>query len=242
MIKNLKKKIKLIIFGYEFPHFKTENGLRELIANRYNISLVILQKFKKLTNPISKKKVYVKQNPSGNIKELCKINNIKFIVSDHDSNFTINTIKKLNPKIGIILGARILKKKTIDCFSYGIINVHPGDIPINRGLDNFKWAIVKQFPMTIASHFISNRIDLGRIIMKSNTKIYKDDSIYDFSTRHFFNEFKVMIASLALLEKKHKLTKPFGTDNYFSALPDKYDKKLDYYFNLYKKKFHQKLS
>lgn len=122
------------------------------------------------------------------------------------------------------------------------MNLHPGNIPMNRGLDNLKWSIVKQFPITVTSHFISEKIDLGKIIMKSNIKIYKDDTIYDVSSRHFFNEFKVMIASLALLEKKHKLTKPFGVDNYFSALPFKLDKKLDYYFKLYKKKFHQKLS
>ena len=74
-------KLKLIVFGYEFPHYKTENGMRELIANGYDISLVILQKFKKLSVPTSKAKVYVKQNHLGNIKELCKINNLKYIVS-----------------------------------------------------------------------------------------------------------------------------------------------------------------
>ena len=71
-MKKHKKKIKLIIFGYEFPHYKTENGLRELIVNGYEISLVILQKYKKLSVPNSKNNVYVKFNPTGNIKELCK--------------------------------------------------------------------------------------------------------------------------------------------------------------------------
>jgi folate-dependent phosphoribosylglycinamide formyltransferase PurN len=237
MIQGHKKKLKLVVLGYEFPHYKTENGIRELITNGHDISLVILQKFKKLCVPVSKTRVYIKQNPTGCVKELCDINNIKCIISNHDSEFTINTLKKIQPNIGIILGARILKKKTIDCFLYGIINLHPGDIPLNRGLDNFKWALVHQYPMIVTSHFISEKIDLGKIIMKSSVNIYKDDSIYDFSTRHFYNEFKVMINSLKYLQENHKLIDVVDKGNYFSALPDDIDKNIETYFNSYKKKF-----
>ena len=236
-MKKHKKKFKLIVFGYEFPHYKTENGLRELIVNGYEISLVILQKFKKLSVPASKNNVYVKPNPTGNIKELCKINNIKYIVSNHDSDLTIKTLKKIKPYLGVILGARILKKKTIDCFSYGIMNMHPGDIPINRGLDNFKWALVNQYPMTVTSHLISDKIDLGRIIMKSTIDVYKNDTVYDFSARHFYNEFKIMINSLKYLGRNHKLTNVVDKGNYNSPLPHNIDKNIEYYFNTYKKKF-----
>ena len=237
MIQSYKKKLKLVVFGYEFPHYKTENGIRELITNGYDISLVVLQKFKKLSVPISKTRVYIRQNPTGNIKELCDINNIKYIISNHDSEFTISNLKKIQPYIGIILGARILKKNTIDCFSYGIMNLHPGDIPLNRGLDNFKWALVHQYPMVVTSHLISEKIDLGKIIIKSNINIYKDDTIYDFSTRHFYNEFKVMINSLKYLQENHKLIDVVDKGNYFSALPDDIDKNIETYFNSYKKKF-----
>jgi len=236
-MKKHKKKFKLIVFGYEFPHYKTENGLRELIVNGYEISLVILQKFKKLSVPSSKNNVYVKTNPTGNIKELCKINNIKYIVSNHDSDFTIKTLKQIKPYLGVILGARILKKKTINCFSYGIMNMHPGDIPINRGLDNFKWALVNQYSMTVTSHLISDKIDLGRIIMKSTVNVYKNDTIYDLSTRHFYNEFKLMIKSLKYLGKNHKLINVVDKGNYNSPLPRNIDKNIEYYFNTYKRKF-----
>ena len=237
MTQSYKKKLKLVIFGYEFPHYKTENGIRELITNGYDISLVVLQKFKKLSVPISKTRVYIRQNPTGNIKELCDINNIKYIISNHDSEFTISNLKKIQPYIGIILGARILKKNTIDCFSYGIMNLHPGDIPLNRGLDNFKWALVHQYPMVVTSHLISEKIDLGKIIIKSNINIYKDDTIYDFSTRHFYNEFKVMINSLNHLQENYRLIDVVDKGNYFSALPDDIDKNIETYFNNYKKKF-----
>jgi phosphoribosylglycinamide formyltransferase-1 len=237
MIISKKKKLELVVFGYEFPHLKTENGLCELIANGYDISLVILQKFKKLSVPSSKKRVYVKQNPKGNVKKLCKINNIKYIISDHDSDYTLKKLKKIKPRLGVILGARILKRKTIDFFSSGILNLHPGDIPINRGLDTFKWALVNKYPMVVTSHLISERIDLGKIVMKSKVKVYKDDTIFDLSTRHFYNEFKTMINSLEYLQKNYKLIELSSEGNYHSSLPNNVDKKIEHYFNNYKKKF-----
>ena len=236
-MKKHKKKFQLVVFGYEFPHYKTENGLRELIVNGYEISLVILQKLKKLSVSTSKTNVYVKPNPMGNIKELCRINNIKYKVSNHNSDLTVKTLKKIKPYLGVILGARILKKKTIDCFSYGIMNMHPGDIPNNRGLDSFKWALVNQYPMTVTSHLISDKIDLGRIVMKSTIDVYKKDTIYHLSTRHFYNEFRIMIDSLKYLERNHKLIKVVDKGNYNYPLPRHIDKNIEYYFNTYKKKF-----
>ena len=54
-------------------------------------------------------------------------------------------IKKHNLDIGIILGARILSKQIIDAFSIGIVNLHPGILPENRGLDNVKWSIINSY-------------------------------------------------------------------------------------------------
>lgn len=233
------KKIELVVFAYEFPHFKSEYGLKELISNNYKISLVILQQYKNLSVPVSKKKVYVKQNPLGNIKQLCEINNIKYIISDHNSLNTLDILNKIKPTLGIILGARILKKHIIDSFSNGIINLHPGEIPLNRGLDNFKWAIVEKMPMVVTSHFISDKIDLGKIILKSKVAIYKDDTIYDFSTRHFYNEFKVMLDTLNELPNSKDLNEVSG-GNYFSALSWEKDKDIENYFNSYKEEFLKK--
>lgn len=237
MITSKKKKLKLVVFGYEFPHLKTENGLCELISNGYEISLVILQKLKKLSVPLSKRRVYIKQNPKGNVKKLCEINNIKYIISDHDSEYTLKKLKSIKPGLGVILGARILKKKTIEPFSCGILNLHPGDIPLNRGLDNFKWALVKKYPMVVTSHLISERIDLGKIVMKSKVKVYKDDTIFDLSTRHFYNEFQTMLSSIKYLQENFKLTELKSEGNYYSSLPNNIDKNIEHYFNDYKKKF-----
>ena len=40
--------------------------------------------------------------------------------------------------LGIILGSRIIKN-IINKFKIGILNMHPGILPYNRGLDTHKW-------------------------------------------------------------------------------------------------------
>ena len=40
------------------------------------------------------------------------------------------------------LGARILKPSAFSPFRKGVMNMHPGILPDNRGLDTIKWAIL----------------------------------------------------------------------------------------------------
>ena len=82
-------------------------------------------------------------------------------MSHHNSTETLKIIKKNKLDLGVILGARILKKEIINAFKIGIINMHPGILPENRGLDNIKWSVVKNLPIGVTSHFIDPRIDMG---------------------------------------------------------------------------------
>ena len=91
--------------------------------------------------------------------------------------------------------------------------------------------------MTVTSHLISEKIDLGRVIKKSTVNVYKNDTVYDLSTRHFYNEFKIMINSLKYLKRNHKLINVVNKGNYNSSLPPSIDTNIEYYFNKYKKKF-----
>ena len=54
-------------------------------------------------------------------------------------------VKKYKINIGIISGARIIDKKIIKLFKYGIINLHPGKIPETSGLDSFFGQLKKIF-------------------------------------------------------------------------------------------------
>jgi hypothetical protein len=67
--------------------------------------------------------------------------------------------------IGIILGARILPERTLRASACGIINVHPGILPENRGLDTVAWAVEKSWPQGVAAHVITpGRVDAGPLL------------------------------------------------------------------------------
>lgn len=227
--------MKVCLFVYEFPHFKSEHGLKTLLSYGHDISLVIAQPFKKLSVPRSNFKISPKLPVSGDVKAMCESKNIPYVVFDHDSFESYEKIVKYKAQIGIILGARILKEATINMFNNGILNIHPGKIPENRGLDNFKWALINNIQMANTAHLIDKRIDMGALLKVSETKVFKDDTLYDFYLRHFFSEFSLMVESLTLLQQNDfKLVKQISNGSYFNAVPSNLDNKLINYFENYK--------
>jgi methionyl-tRNA formyltransferase len=74
--------------------------------------------------------------------------------------------KKKKFDLGIILGARILDEDIIKTFKIGILNLHPGLLPDNRGLDTYQWAIINMIPQGVTSNLIDSKIDGGKILIK----------------------------------------------------------------------------
>lgn len=202
----------MIIFGYNFKHWKTQQGLINLVSNGYNPSLVILQDKKKLNIPQSKFSIVPKDEYLIEPKKVCEILNLNYVIANHDDYEASG--------IGIILGARILKKKTINQYDK-ILNIHPGILPGNRGLDNLKWALALGLPIGVTAHWIDERIDMGKIIKKETIKIYKHDTIKDLYIRQRNLEQKVLID---VLNEGMQEGISFEDDNKFSALPECLDK------------------
>jgi len=231
--------MNICVFAYQFPHFKTEYGLKTLLSNGFNISLVIAQPFRKLNVPRSNYRISPKILANGDLEEICRRNNIKYIVTEHDSSQSISEIAESGADLGVILGARILKQRTIESFEKGIVNIHPGIIPDNRGLDNFKWAIINKLKLVNTAHFINSEIDLGDIIEELFTPVYKDDQIWDLYLRHFFSEFALMTKALDKVTNGNhipNIVRSPGT--YFSAVPPQIDAQFEEYFHIYVQEFH----
>ena len=94
----------------------------------------------------------------------------------------INKIGNINSKssrgliasfdIVVCLATSIVRKKTIDAAQNGIINVHPGILPMYRGIGNF-WAVINKDWSNIGCtcHWMSEKIDDGLIITITKTEI-----------------------------------------------------------------------
>ena len=160
------------------------------------------------------------------------------LVENHNSEAVISFLKKIKPSHGIILGARILNKNVIDCFSSGIINFHPGVLPENRGLDNLKWAIYNNLPQGVTTHFIDENIDVGYEIYKELLEVDVSDTLFDINSKLFDLQMeqlnKLIENNFDIVNLKSLVTKNPSQ----KAVSDEIDEKIIIAFEDYKKQYH----
>lgn len=116
---------------------------------------------------------------------------VEFIQTENiNSQEVIEIIKRNDPDIAISINWRsIIKQEVLDCFQYGIINAHAGDLPRYRGNAVPNWAIIsgeKEIVLTL--HLMVLDLDAGpkvlqrKIPIDTNTMI---GDVYKFMQRNF---------------------------------------------------------
>ena len=79
---------------------------------------------------------------------------------------------------------KILSKNFIKKFKGKIINIHPSLLPKYKGLNTHKKAIENNDIFTGCSvHFVTAKIDSGKIIIQKKVKIKKNDTIVSLSKK-----------------------------------------------------------
>ena len=84
-------------------------------------------------------------------------------------------------KIDLILLAgymKILSKRFIRSFGKSIINIHPSLLPKFKGLNTFERVLKKKEKKTGCTvHFVNEKLDAGKIILKKFLYIEKEDNV-----------------------------------------------------------------
>ena len=95
--------------------------------------------------------------------------------------------KLIEKKIDIICLAgfmKILSKKFVKNFKGKIINIHPSLLPKYKGLNTHKRALkAKEKFSGCTIHYVSKKLDSGKIIAKKKVKILKKDTIKKLEKR-----------------------------------------------------------
>ena len=79
---------------------------------------------------------------------------------------------------------KILSRNFIKKFKGKIINIHPSLLPKYKGLNTHKKAIENNDKFAGCSvHFVTARLDSGKIIMQKKIKIQKRDTIYSLAKK-----------------------------------------------------------
>ncbi len=208
--------MRLAVFGYNFPHFKTVHGLINMCAAGFAPEIAILQDRKSLNIPRSPYRVSPDYEFLPNPADLCERLGIKPLIMDHDA-------AKSDVHAGVILGARILKRTTVESWPQGIINIHPGILPGNRGLDNLKWSIHLGLPVGVTAHLIDHRIDMGLILKSMVVPVYHGDSIRDVYIRQREYEQRLLIETLQNFDTLKSGAVRCAHSEKFSSMPDNLD-------------------
>lgn len=167
------------VFAYAFPHRKSHDFLVELALMGQRDVTVIGAPFQKL--PSMDRTVYFPRNlktvPPLDTKDLCARLGFDFVEKPHDDiNGITELVLERGLELGLISGARILKRPVIEAFKQGIVNFHPGKIPETSGLDAFFYTLKSNVDAGITTHLIDPRVDAGQFLAFDTTQIEVTDT------------------------------------------------------------------
>ena len=174
MIKSLgSNKLKTAVFiSGAGSNLKNLIKFSTLKISPIQINLVISNNLKaKGLNFIKRKKIK---------KKICIFKNkIK------DENHILYFLKRNNINLICLAGfMKILSKNFIKKFDGIILNIHPSLLPKYKGLNTHQRAIKdKQKFSGCTVHFVTSKLDSGKIVMQKKVKIYKNDTPEKLSKR-----------------------------------------------------------
>lgn len=169
----------IAVFAYAFAHRKTQDFLLEIAAAGQKNVTVIGAPFQKLS--VGDTTAYwphsARRTRAHDTKELCAQLGFDFIELEHSNIGAIATLAHDKGfKLGIISGARILKRGVIKAFEHGIVNFHPGKIPETSGLDAFFYTLKNNVDAGVTTHFVDPRVDAGDFLAFDEVQLGADDT------------------------------------------------------------------
>ncbi|WP_433172709.1 formyltransferase family protein [Actinoallomurus sp. CA-150999] len=157
--------MRCVAFVYDFPHWKSWHGIAHLIAcGLFSELLAIGAPYVPLEAGASPNRHKTRHIPSGAASSACGPSRARYISAAHDSLECTDILSAFRADIGVILGARALPERVLESADCPILNVHPGVLPQNRGLDAVAWAVQRGWPQGVTVHQITPRLDAGPIM------------------------------------------------------------------------------
>ncbi|WP_440652005.1 formyltransferase family protein [Cysteiniphilum sp. 19S12-1] len=152
--------------------------LKKLIDNGFPPQLVVnedsklAEKGREFIDSFIESKVY--------INELISAHNINSVnVKNINDELCISSIQSAAPEYIILGDTRIIKESILKMSHKGIINSHPGYLPLVRGNNPYIWAILNDIPQGCSVHFVDQDIDTGFILKRRILELNQDDSFKD---------------------------------------------------------------
>ena len=143
-------------------------------------------------------KLIITNNKEAKGLNYAKKYNIPFKVFSYNNkkNFernSLNEIKKRKIRFLCLAGfMKILSKNFIKKFKGKIINIHPSLLPKFKGLNTHKRALKNKENFSGCTvHYVTSKLDSGKIILQKKVKIKKNDTVYSLQKRVLKEEYKI---------------------------------------------------
>lgn len=229
--------MRIAALTYTFTTPKIYAGLQTLHAHGFCPSLVLAAppvklNFYKSKIPVARATIL----PAYPVPQIAETLGAAYLECPHNSPEACNAMREHGIDVAVILGARILKAPLIESVPLGIINLHPGILPINRGLDNLKWAVLLDMPQGATAHFIDTRIDAGRLIERGEVPVFRSDTVFDVFDRIQEEERKLLLKSLCLLKAGVRDFREIEQGPYRKSVPPELEADFPRLFELYKER------
>ncbi|MDA9600783.1 phosphoribosylglycinamide formyltransferase [bacterium] len=162
-----------------------------------------LIKFSKAKNsPISINLIFSNTSNAIGLKFSNQFNIKKYVSSFKNAKITeekiLSLLKKENIKFICLAGfMKILSKNFIKSFKGKIINIHPSLLPKYKGLDTHIKAIQNKDKVAGCTvHFVTAKLDSGKIILQKKVKILKKDTPTSLAKKVLKQEHKLYPAAI----------------------------------------------
>ena len=123
---------------------------------------------------------------------------INFQIKKYAEKKILSEIKKNNIKLICLAGfMKILSSIFIKKFNEKILNIHPSLLPKYKGLNTHERVIKNKEKFSGCTvHFVSEKLDSGKIIMQKKVKITKNENINSLSKKILKQEHKLYPAAI----------------------------------------------
>lgn len=176
------------VITYQRSHLKTLQVVTKLLAKSYSVTLYAFPfKDRPAKKGADKDSPTFSERPpqliNFDLRAFCLRYGVGFVSMEGWEDEHAPTMGEGNPDIYLTCIAKIIPHSFIK--DRIILNAHPGLLPINRGVDAFKWAIINEWPIGITLHAINEKIDHGIILKAAKIPVLETDDLSAVAIRAY---------------------------------------------------------
>jgi len=176
----------------------TKNIKTAVFISGKGSNLKSLIKFSKLKKSPISIEIIISNNPKSKGLTFGKIYKIRKKIFNFDKHIKaekeiLKLLKKRKINLICLAGfMKILSKSFIQSFKGQILNIHPSLLPKYKGLNTHERAINNKDSYSGCTvHFVSSKLDSGKIISQKKVKIYKKDTPRTLANKVLAEEHKL---------------------------------------------------